>query len=338
MFSAILKKVVQRHNLTEAEMASVMDEILSGALTPAQIAGIIMALATKGETFEELAGAARAMRGKARRIQVTGSPVVDIVGTGGDGLHTFNVSTTSAFVVAGAGVIVAKHGNRSVSSKCGSADVLEALGVNLALDPEIVEEAVNTLGIGFLFAPKYHAAMKFAAPVRKELGVRSIFNMLGPLTNPAGASCLVLGVYASALTEMFASALRLLGAQRALVVHGHDGMDEITVSAATRITELQDGQIRTYDFRPEEYFGEIANAQTLVGGDAQENAGIMRAVLGGEKSPRRNIVLANAGAALFAAGKTLDLRGGIALAAKAIDTGAATAKLDALIQFTQNNG
>lgn len=337
MFTDLLKKVVARRNLSEDEAAEVVDAILSGELNNSQIAGMIMALATKGETFEELAGAARAMRAKARRIQVTGSPVVDIVGTGGDELHTFNISTTSAFVVAGAGVVVAKHGNRSVSSMCGSADVLETLGVNLGLDPEVVEECVNQIGIGFLFAPKYHGAMKYAAPVRKELGVRSIFNMLGPLTNPAGASCLLLGVYAPALTEMFAQALKLLGAQRALVVHGHDGMDEITVTAPTRITELKDGLIRTYDLMPEQYFGEAAAPESLVGGDAGANAAILRAVLSGEKGARRNIILLNAAAALMAAGKAENFSQGLKLAEQTIDSGAALGKLEALIEFTNNN-
>lgn len=337
MFTDLLKKVVARHDLAEDEAAEVVDAILSGELNNSQIAGMIMALATKGETFTELAGAARAMRAKARRIQVTGSPVVDIVGTGGDELHTFNISTTSAFVVAGAGVVVAKHGNRSVSSMCGSADVLETLGVNLGLDPEVVEECVNQIGIGFLFAPKYHGAMKYAAPVRKELGVRSIFNMLGPLTNPAGASCLLLGVYAPALTEMFAQALKLLGAQRALVVHGHDGMDEITVTAATRITELKDGLIRTYDLMPEQYFGEAAAPESLVGGDAGTNAAILRAVLSGEKGARRNIILLNAAAALLAAGKAENFSQGLTLAEQTIDSGAALGKLEALIEFTNSN-
>lgn len=337
MFTDLLKKVISRQNLLEAEAAEVVDSILSGELNNSQIAGMLTALATKGETFEELAGAAKAMRAKAARMQVTARPVVDIVGTGGDELHTFNISTTTAFVVAGAGAVVAKHGNRSVSSKCGSADVLEALGVNLDLDPEVVEEAVNEVGIGFLFAPKFHGAMKYAAPVRKELGVKSIFNMLGPLTNPAGASCLLLGVFAPELTEMFAGALKLLGAQRALVVHGHDGMDEITVTDSTRITELNDGVIKTYDLRIEDYFEEPAEVDSLIGGDAQENAKIMSAVLNGEKSPRRNIVLLNAGAALYAAGKATSIKDGIKLAEESIDSGAANKKLQDLIKFTNEN-
>ncbi len=337
MFTDLLKKIITRTDLSESEAAEVVDCILSGELNNCQIAGFLTALATKGETFAELAGAARAMRSKATRIQVSGSPVIDIVGTGGDELHTFNVSTTTAFVVAGAGVVVAKHGNRSVSSKCGSADVLEALGLNLDLDPEVVEEAIEAIGIGFLFAPKYHGAMKYAAPVRKELGVRSIFNMLGPLTNPAGASCILLGVYAPELTEMFAEALKLLGAKRALVVHGHDGMDEITVTAETRVTELVDGQIKTYDIMPQQYFGEVADPEDLVGGDAKVNAEIMKKILDGEKGPRRNIILLNTAAALVAAGKAADIRTGIKLAEESLDSGAALLKLNKLIEFTQNN-
>ena len=223
-------------------------------------------MATKGETFAELAGAARAMRRKAARIDVPASIIVDTCGTGGDGLHTFNISTTAAFVVAGCGVVVAKHGNRSVSSKCGSADLLEALGVNLTLPPEQVEEAVAEIGIGFLFAQLFHGALKYAATARKEVGLRSIFNMLGPLTNPAAANCQLLGVFSPKLTEMFADALKLLGTKRAFVVHGHDGLDEITVCAPTRISELKDGLIRTYDISPEQFFGETAPADSLTGG------------------------------------------------------------------------
>ncbi len=338
MFSDLLRQVINKIDLSREEAAEVVNEILSGEVSDIQMAGILTALATKGETFEELAGAASAMRSKAKRIQVTGSPVVDIVGTGGDELHTFNISTTTAFVVAGCGVIVAKHGNRSVSSKCGSADVLESLGVNLDLEPEIVEEAVNDIGIGFLFAPKYHGAMRFAAPVRKGLGVRCIFNLLGPLTNPAGASSMLLGVYAPELTEMFANALKLLGAKRALVVHGHDTMDEITVTTATRVTELKDGEIKTYDINPEQYFGELCELEELTGGDAAENAIILRGILDGSiKGAKLNIILINSGAALLAAGKVDNIKDGIAMARESIESGAALSKLEALIKFTQEN-
>lgn len=247
MIQESIKRIVQREDLGETEMAEVMTEIMSGEVTDSQIGAFMAALASKGETFSELAGAARAMRRKATRIQCTADTVIDTCGTGGDRAHTFNISTTAAFVVAGCGVTVAKHGNRSVSSQCGSADLLEALGMRLDVVPEVVEEAIHEIGIGFLFAPLFHGAMRHAARARKEVGIRSIFNMLGPLTNPAGANCQVLGVYAPELTEMFAQALRLLGSRRVFVVHGHDGLDEITVCAPTRISELKDGLIRTYD-------------------------------------------------------------------------------------------
>ena len=338
MFSDLLRKVIRQENLTKDEAAEVINEILSGEVSEIQMAGMLTALSTKGETFEELAGAASAMRSKAKRIQVTTSPVVDIVGTGGDELHTFNISTTTAFVVAGCEVIVAKHGNRSVSSKCGSADVLECLGVNLDLDPEIVEEAVNEIGIGFLFAPKYHGAMKYAAPVRKGLGVRSIFNLLGPLTNPAGASSILLGVYAPELTEMFANALKLLGAKRALIVYGHDTMDEITVTTSTRVTELNEGNIKTYDIMPEQYFGDVCELEELTGGDPKDNANILRGILNGSiQGGKRNIILINSAAALLAAGKVGCIKDGLEMAKESIDSGAAAKKLEALIKFTQEN-
>lgn len=338
MFRENLQKIVRKENLGEAEMSAMLTEILSGNLTDSQIGAFMAALATKGETFEEVAGAARAMRRKAHRIQTGATTVVDTCGTGGDGLNTFNISTTTAFVVAGCGVIVAKHGNRSVSSKCGSADVLENLGIKLNTDPEIVEEAVREIGIGFLFAPVYHSAMRFAATARKEVGLRSIFNMLGPLTNPAGANCQLLGVYAPELTEMFAQALKLLGAKRAFVVHGHDGLDEISVCAPTRISELNDKMIRTYDITPEQFFGKTADPEDMAGGDPAENAAITQSILEGEKGAKRNVVLLNAAAALVAAGKAADLKEGIAQAETSIDKGKAMEKLNALIQYTQENG
>lgn len=338
MFKEYLKQIIQRKNLTAEQMSDMMNTVLTGQATEAQIGAMMAALATKGETFEELAGAAQAMRRNARRIQAVGSPVVDTCGTGGDGAQTFNISTTTAFVVAGCGVTVAKHGNRSVSSKCGSADVLEALGVKLNVDPEIVEEAVQSIGIGFLFAPLYHSAMKYAAKPRQELGVRSIFNMLGPLTNPASANCQLLGVFAPQLTEMFAQALKMLGAQSAMVVHGHDGLDEISVCAPTRVSELKDGAIRTYDINPEQYFGRLADPADMTGGDPQANAAITRAVLSGEKGARRDVVLINSGAALVAAGKADHLKGGIEMAAAVIDNGKALEKLDKLAAYTRENG
>lgn len=337
-FKENLGKIVQRKNLNEEQMSQMITEIFSGNVTDAQIGAMMAALATKGETFEELAGAARAMRRKALRIQASAKTVVDTCGTGGDGAHTFNISTTTAFVVAACDVTVAKHGNRSVSSQCGSADLLESLGVKLDIDPEIVEEAVQDIGIGFLFAPVFHGAMRYAANARKEVGLRSIFNMLGPLTNPAGANCQLLGVYAPELTEMFANALQLLGAKRAFVVHGHDGLDEISVCAPTRVSELKDGLIRTYDIAPEQFFGEPAKPEDLLGGNPEENARITRAILNGEKGPKRNIVLINAAAALVAAEQAENLKEGIQMAEKAIDTGDANKKMAALIEYTQENG
>ncbi len=338
MFRDHLTRIIQGKDLSQSDMADMMNTVLTGNATDAQIGAMMAALATKGETFEELAGAAGAMRQNARRIQATGSPVVDTCGTGGDGAHTFNISTTTAFVVAGAGVTVAKHGNRSVSSKCGSADVLESLGVKLDTPPEIVEEAIQEVGIGFMFAPLYHSAMKHAIKPRQELGVRSIFNMLGPLTNPASAGCQLLGVFAPQLTEMFAQALKLLGGQSAMVVHGHDGLDEISVCAPTRVSELKDGMVRTYDIDPIPFFGQLAEPEEMAGGDAEENAAITRDILSGQPGAKRNVVLINAGAALLAAGKADDLRGGIDLAAATIDDGNATEKLDALVEYTQDNG
>lgn len=338
MFRENLNKIILGHNLNEDEMSGVITEIFSGNITDAQIGALMAALATKGETFEELAGAARAMRRKALRIQSSAAITVDTCGTGGDGTRTFNISTTTAFVVAGCGVTVAKHGNRSVSSQCGSADLLEVLGVKLDTDPEIVEEAVNQIGIGFLFAPIYHGAMRHAGKARKEVGIRSIFNMLGPLTNPAAANCQLLGVYAPELTEMFAQALQLLGAKRAFVVHGHDGMDEITVCAPTRISELKDGLIRTYDINPEQFFGRVAEPDSLKGGNPEENAQITRNILTGEKSPKRDVVLLNTAAALVAAGRAKDLKDGINTAQISIDSGEALKKLKTLVQYTQENG
>ncbi len=329
-----LKNLIARKDLDEEEMAGLVGEIMSGNASEAQIGGILAALATKGETFIELVGAARAMRRKAARIQTNADTVVDTVGTGGDSSGTFNISTTSAFVVAGCGVTVAKHGNRSITSKCGSADLLEALGVNLSAGPEVVEEAVRQIGIGFLFAPLFHGAMRHAAKARKDLGVRSIFNMLGPLTNPAGANCQLIGVYAPELTEMFARALERLGSRRAFVVHGHEGLDEISVCAPTRVSELKDGLIRTYDITPEQLLGRTAKESDMAGGTASENAEITSKILDGEKGPKRDVVLVNAGAALVAAGAAVDFAMGIEMAGRSIDEGKARQKLEALVRFT----
>jgi len=338
MFKRYLSKIYEQKDLSETEMGEMMALVFSGKLTDSQIGAFMAALATKGETFAELAGAARAMRKKAQKIEVSAANIVDTCGTGGDGLSTFNISTTTAFVVAGCGVTVAKHGNRSVSSKCGSADVLEALGVKIDVDPEIVEEAVFETGIGFLFAPIYHGAMRYAAKARKEIGLRSIFNMLGPLTNPASANCQLVGVYAPHLTEMFAHALKLLGAKRAMVVHGHDGLDEISVCAPTRVSEFDGNTVSTYDIRPEKYFGKLADPEDIAGGDAGKNASITKRVLEGDKGPCRDIVLINAAAALKIAQVVDDIGDGIELARDAIDSGAAAKKLEALARYTRENG
>ena len=338
MFREHLQTIIEGQQLDEEQMSEMITDVLSGEITDAQIGAMMAALATRGETYEELAGAAKAMRRKAHRVQPPGAIVVDTCGTGGDGAKTFNISTTTAFVVAGCGVVVAKHGNRSVSSQCGSADLLEALGVKIDTDPEIVEEALHEIGIGFLFAPVYHGAMRHAARARTEVGLRSIFNMLGPLTNPAGANCQLLGVYAPELTEMFANALAHLGARQAMVVHGHDGLDEISVCAPTRISELKGGRVKTFDLAPEQFFGRLAEPESLTGGDSTANAAITREILDGTAGHRRDVVVLNAAAALICAGKAVDFPAGIKLAEEAIDTGAAREKLDGLITFTTENG
>ena len=337
-FTDNLNRIISGRDLDQESSASMLTDIFSGKITPAQIGAFMAALATKGETFEELAGAARAMRKKARKIQALSPKVIDTCGTGGDASGSFNISTATAFVVAGAGVTVAKHGNRSISSRCGSADVLEELGVNLDTDPEIVEEAINETGIGFMFAPLYHGSMKYAAAARKECGIRSIFNMLGPLTNPAAANCQLLGVCAPQLTEMFAHTLNLLGVTRAFVVHGHDGMDEITTTTITRISELKNGSVRSYELDPLDFFEDYANPRDLAGGDANQNADIITSILKGKKGPKRDIVVLNSGAALVAADMAENIRHGIAIAEDSIDSGKALEKLDQLITYTRENG
>ena len=336
-FTENLKKIIAKQNLDQDSSASMLMDIFSGTVTEAQIGAFMAALATKGETFEELAGAARAMRRKAIRIQALSKKVIDIVGTGGDASGSFNISTTTAIVVAGAGVTVAKHGNRKISSKCGSADVLEELGVNLNADPEIVEEAINEIGIGFMFAPMYHGSMKYAGKARQDCGIRSIFNMLGPLTNPAAASCQLLGVYAPQLTEMFARALKLLGVHKAFVVHGHDGMDEITTTAPTRISELNDETIRSYDLDPLDFFEDYADPKNLKGGDVKENAAITLSILRGKQGPKRDIIILNSGAALVAAEMADTIKNGITLAEQSIDSGKALEKLELLSDYTREN-
>ena len=337
-FTTNLNTIISGQDLAQDRMAGMLTDIFSGTITEAQIGAMMAALATKGETFEELAGAARAMRRKAVRIQALSKKVIDTCGTGGDASGSFNISTTTAFVVAGAGITVAKHGNRSISSKCGSADVLEELGVKLDTDPEIVEEAVNEIGIGFMFAPMYHGSMKYAGKARQDCGIRSIFNMLGPLTTPASASCHILGVYSPDLTEMFARALKLLGVEKAFVVHGHDGMDEMTTTDLTRVTELSDGMIKTYDVDPLSYFEDYADPGDLLGGDVKQNAAITMAILRGETGPKQDVVLLNAGAGLVAADAAPTIEKGIELARQSIESGAALEKLELLADYTRENG
>jgi anthranilate phosphoribosyltransferase len=334
-----------RQSLSRDEARSVMAEVLTGKCTEAQIAALLVALHMKGETVEEIVGFAEAIRAAAvpldvhpnHRVDVRGTgcdALVDTCGTGGDASGTFNISTATALVVAGAGVRVAKHGNRSVTSRCGSADVMEALGVNINLPPARLAVCLEEIGITFLFAPAVHSAMKYVQSARRELGLRTVFNLLGPLTNPAHASAQVVGVYSLALVEKLAEALSMLGLHRALVVHGLDGLDEITITGPTRIAELREGTVRTYEVTPEEFGMNRGTLDEISGGDAAANAYIIRDILAGKKSPRKDVVLLNAAAALLAAGKVDHLADALPLASKSIDSGAASEKLQALVRFT----
>lgn len=334
MIVEAIKKAVEKVDLSREEAGLTMEEIMDGQATPAQIAALITALRMKGETVDEITGFAETMRAFATRIFPKTKDVVDTCGTGGDRTNTFNISTTAAFVVAGAGVPVAKHGNRSVSSQCGSADVLEVLGVKLDIEPEKVAACIDEVGIGFLFAPLFHSAMGHAAAPRREISIRTIFNILGPLTNPAGASAQVLGVYDPALCEVMAKVLKKLGIRQALVVHGAGGLDEVSVVGETMIAELRDGQVIDYAVDPENLGIKPARLEELQGGTKEENASILRSVLSGSKGTRRDVVLLNAAAALVASSKASDLKEGIAIAAQSIDSGAALKKLEALIEFT----
>ncbi len=330
MIKEAISKVVDGENLSQEEAAGVMNEIMSGDATPAQIACFMTALRIKGETVDEITGCARIMREKVTRIETKTELLVDTCGTGGDGAHTFNISTTAALVAAGAGLHIAKHGNRSVSSKSGSADVLKALGVNIEADAATVARCVDEIGIGFLFAPMLHPAMKYAIGPRREIGIRTIFNILGPLTNPAGAQAQVLGVYDVALIETLANVLKNLGSKRVFVVHGGDGLDEITITDKTYVAELVNGEVRSYVIDPEELGMSKADMSSLVGGTAEENAQITLDILRGEKGPRRDIVLLNSAAAIAAGGLAANLIDGIQLAAKSIDSGKAMEKLELL--------
>lgn len=349
MIKEFISKVVRGDDLTEIEMEKAMDEIMSGTATPAQIGSFITALRLKGESVDEIAGAARAMRAKATKIcgnnhivnidrdeiNIEDETILDIVGTGGDGTRTFNVSTTTAFVAAGGGIKVAKHGNRAVSSICGSADVIENLGVDLDLTSTDVERCINEVGIGFLYAPIFHGAMKYAAGPRREIGIRSIFNLLGPVTNPAGASVQVLGVYEPSLTDKMAHVLKRLGTKEAFVVCGEGTFDEISICGPTRVSRLKDDSIHTFQMTPEVYGFKRAALEEIVGGDAKENARIIRNILDGEKGPKREMVLLNASAAFMTTGLCDNFRDGIEIAMDSIDSGKACKKLDKMIEFTR---
>lgn len=344
-----IKRVVDRVDLDSGESEALLEQIMSGQCTDAQIAALLTALRMKGETVAELVGFARVMRRKAARVRPSTAvnaeladtdreALIDTCGTGGDVSGSFNVSTATAFVVAGAGVRVAKHGNRSVSSQCGSADVVEALGVNIELAPERIARCIDEVGIGFLHAPLLHDAMKYVALARRQMGIRTIFNMLGPLTNPAGANTQVVGVYAAHLTELLAGVLAQLGSTRALVVHGSDGLDELTITAESKITELRDGKLETYFVSPEDFGLKRATLAEIQGGDAKQNSNIILEVLRGRRGPKRDVVLLNAAAAFVASSRVSGLQEGVALARESIDNGEALKKLELLIEFTNQEG
>jgi anthranilate phosphoribosyltransferase len=334
MIKEAIDTLVSGNSLTTEQAAGVMTEIMDGEATPAQFGSFVTALRLKGETVEEIAGMARVMREKSVPVSVSG-PLVDTCGTGGDASKTFNISTTAAFVVAGTGIKVAKHGNRGMSSGCGSADVLDALGVKIELGAPEVEKCLENVGIGFMFAPVFHPAMKYAAPSRKEIGIRTVFNILGPMTNPAGAQSQLLGVFEESLAIKMAQVLCLLGCQHALVVHGEDGLDEVTLGGKTTVCELKGDEVSRYYIDPEDFGFPRTGLSSLRGGPPQENADILRRVLRGEKGPYRDIVLVNAAAALVAGDLATDLEKGVRLASEAIDSGRAMEKLDGLIAFSQ---
>lgn len=335
MIKEAIHILVQSINLSEAEMAECMKEIMEGKTTDAQIGAFLTALRIKGETVEEITGAARIMREKAAMIKAPAG-VLDTCGTGGDMSHTFNISTTTAIVTAAAGVAVAKHGNRSVSSRSGSADVLEALGVKIDLSPERVEACLFETGFGFLFAPLFHPAMKYAIGPRREIGVRTIFNILGPLTNPAGAKRQILGVFADKLTETLASVLGNLGTEDTMVVHGEDGLDEITISNGTKVSRFKGGKVETSYITPEDFGLGAADVKSLLGGDKDENAKIVLSILKGEKGPKRDVVLMNSAAALVVAGKASDFKDAVLIASDAIDSEYALKKLEEIIKVSNS--
>jgi len=329
-----IDKLVNRVNLSEEQTTAVMNQIMTGEATPLQVASFLTALRMKGETVEEITGAARVMREKAHRVKVSDKLVLDTCGTGGDRKGTFNISTTSAFVVAGAGVKVAKHGNRSVSSQSGSADVLAALGVKVDAPKERVEACIEKIGIGFLFAPLLHEAMKYAVQPRRDIGIRTVFNLLGPLTNPAMATHQLIGLYDGSLVEMVARVLKNLGSERAMVVHGLEGLDEISLCGPTKVAELRDGRISEYTVEPAKFGLKRCRLEDLGGGSPEQSAAIVRGVLQGAKGPAREVVLLNSGAALYVSGAAASIEQGIRLASESIDSGRAQQKLEQLVQLT----
>jgi len=333
-----LALLIEGQNLSGVDAEAVMEQIMTGQATPAQIGGLLTALRAKKETAEEITGFARAMRRNAVAVSSHRTPLVDVCGTGGDGSGTFNISTAAALVIAGAGLAVAKHGNRSVSSKCGSADVLEALGVHLALAPEAIGACIDEVGIGFLYAPQLHPAMKHAIGPRREMGIRTVFNILGPLTNPAGAHVQVLGVYDAALTEVMAQVLQALGCEAAFVVHGGGGLDELSTIGPNKMTQLRGGEIRTFTLDPQSLGLPQATLSDLRGDDAEANAVIIEDILTGTPGPRRDVVLLNAAACLVVGNTAPNLAAGLTLAAESIDSGAAKATLNALIAFCRKRG
>jgi anthranilate phosphoribosyltransferase len=343
MIKEAISLLIEGKSLTMEQAAEVMEEMTSGEVTPAQFGAFVTALRVKGETADEIAGLASVMRAKSIRVTSAGS-VIDIVGTGGDNSKSFNISTAAAFVAAGAGVKVAKHNNRAMTSHCGSADVLEALGMKIELDASQVQDCLEKIGIGFMFAPLFHPAMKFAAAPRREIGIRTIFNILGPLTNPARADSIVLGVPGEELGEKMAQVLQRLGSRHALVVYGLDGIDEISVAGKTRVWELKDGEITSYDVSPEDLGLAGGGVEALLGGTPEKNAQILRSVLEGEKGPRREAVIINAAAGIVVGKKTKHpsglpaLKEGVEIAREAIDNGRAREKLDKLIKLSQSYG
>lgn len=338
MIREAIKKVVEGGDLAEGEAVAAMTEIMDGEVTPAQVASFITALRMKGETVEEITGFVKVMREKSVKVRPKASDLLDTCGTGGDRLNTFNISTTATFVIVGAGVNVAKHGNRAASSTCGSADVLEALGANLNLPAEQIAMCIDTVGIGFMFAPAMHPAMKHAIGPRKEIGIRTVFNILGPMTNPAGAARQVIGVFAPDLTETMANVLKSLGTMRAMVFHGLAGLDEMSTLGETKVSELKDGSVTTYTIRPEDVGLPVVGPESLSAGDGAvaDNVRALLDVLDGKPGPKRDVVLLNAAAALVVAEKAADLREGISVAARSIDSGAAMNALEAFKSITHS--